>query len=81
MAFAEGTDLGMNGLLLFQKHASHLQVSNSGKHRALHDGSTLIILDVSHPDRLLECDFFCKTLLLEVSNRVIIGICEEMHNV
>lgn len=74
-------DLGLDALLLFKQHATHFQVADSGQHGALHDGSTLVILDISHPDFLVQGDFLCEPLFLEVTDGVVVGIRQEVHDV
>ncbi len=78
VAFAEGADLGQNGLFLLEEHPSGFEVADFGDHRTLHDGTAFVILDIAHPARLFEGDFLGKSLLLEIANGVIIGIGEEM---
>ena len=65
---------------LLQYHATYLQIPYLGKHRALHNGTSLIILNVSHPERFFKCDFLRKALLLEIPNSVVIRIGQEVHN-
>ena len=79
--FRVSPDLRLDTLLLFQQHAAHFEVANSREHGALHDCTALVVLNVAHPDLAIESDFLCKTLFLEVANRIIVGVCQEMHHI
>lgn len=66
---------------MFQQHATHLEVAHARQHGALHDGAALVVLDVAHPHGLVQCDFFREPLFLKVTNSVVIGIGQEMHDI
>lgn len=80
MRATEGTDFGLHGLLLLGEHAAHLQITDLGEHGTLHERATLVILNVAHPDRFIECNLLGEALLLEVSNGIVIGVGKEVHN-
>ena len=65
---------------LLQYHAAYLQIPYLGEHRALHNGTSLIILNISHPERFFKCDFLRKALLFEIPNCVVIRIGQKVHN-
>lgn len=44
----------------------------------LHDGSSLVVLDVSDPLGLVEGDVLGESLLLEVADGVVVGVGEEV---
>ena len=44
----------------------------------MHERSTFVILDVTHPDWFVEVNFLGEALLLEVANRVVVGVSEEV---
>ena len=56
-------------------------VADAWKHRALHDGTAFVILDVSHPDLPVKRDFLGEALFLEVSDSIIVGIGQEMIHI
>lgn len=76
-----GSNLGLDAFLLLKEHAAHFQISNARQHGALHNGSALVIFNVSHPDVLGKSDFLGKTLLFEITNRIVVGIREEVHDI
>lgn len=78
VALAECADLGENGFFLLEKHTASFEIADLGDHGALHDCAALIVFDVPHPTRFLECDLFGETLLLEVADGVIVGVGKEM---
>lgn len=80
MRLGDGADLSLNALFLLQEHAAAFEIAKAGQHGALHDGATLVIFDIAHPDRLLERDLLCKTLLLEIANSIIVGIGQKVHH-
>lgn len=81
MGLGVGADLGLDALLLLEQHATHLEVADPREHRALHDGSAFIILDVSHPHVLIESDLLRETLLFKITDGVVVGVCQEMHHI
>lgn len=81
VAFAHGLDLRMHSSLLLEQQSSTFQISDLGQHRALHDGSAFVVLDVSHPPRFLQGNLLCKALFFEIADGVVVGICEEMHDI
>ena len=46
----------------------------------MHDGSTFVVFDVTHPCGLFERYVLCKALFLEIADRVVVSIREEMLN-
>lgn len=80
VALADSPYLRVRTLLLFEQHAAGLEVADLGHHAALHNRAALVILDISHPTRLFECDLFRKALLFEVADGVVVGIGEEVHD-
>jgi hypothetical protein len=56
----------------------YIEVPHLGQHRALHDRSALIVLDVPNPLFAIERDFFGEPLFLEIADSIIIGIGEEV---
>lgn len=76
-----GSNLGLDAFLLLKEHAAHFQISNARQHGALHDGSALVIFDVSHPHVLGESDFLGEALFLEITNGIIVGIRQEVHDI
>ena len=80
VAFGKGANLCMNHLLLFEQHASYLEISDSWDHRTLHDCATFVVFDVAHPDWLRQRYFFGEPLLFEIANGIIISVCEKMLN-
>lgn len=76
-----GSNLGLDAFLLLKEHAAHFQISNARQHGALHNRSALVIFNVSHPDVLGESDFLGEALFLEIANRIVVGICQEVHDV
>ena len=81
IALAHRTNLGMYRGLLLHEHPSALKIANLRQHRALHQSTALVVFDVSHPLGLVECDLLCKSLLLKISNRVIVRVGEEVHDI
>lgn len=57
-----------------------LQVVDLVEHRTLHYCTTLIILDIPRPYRTIEGDFLRETLLPEITNSIVIRVCEEVHH-
>ena len=80
MAFAERANLRQDSLFLLEEHSPGFEVADFWDHGTLHDGSTFVIFDIAHPARLFKSNFFSKSLLLEISDGVIIRISEEMLN-
>ncbi len=78
VALAECADLGKNGFFLLEEHTTGFEIANLWDHGTLHNRAALIVLDVTHPARFLECDLFGETLLFEVADGVIIGVGKEM---
>lgn len=76
-----GSNLGLDAFLLLKEHAAHFQISNARQHGALHNRSALVIFDIAHPNVLGERDFLGKPLFLEIANRVVVGIRQEVHDV
>lgn len=76
-----GSNLGLDAFLLLKEHAAHFQISNARQHGALHNRSALVIFNVSHPNVFGEGDFLSKTLFLEITNRIVVGIRQEVHDV
>ena len=74
MRFGIRADLSLNAFLLLEEHTAHFEISDAREHRALHDRSTFVILDISHPDLLIQRDLLGEPLLLEIPNRVIVRI-------
>lgn len=81
MGFAKSTDLSLDAFLLFQQHSPHFQISNARQHTTLHDGTALVILDITHPDGPIQGNFLSKTLFLKVPDGIVIRVCEEVHHV
>ena len=81
MRFRHGANLGVHALFLLEQHPARLEVADLGHHAALHDGATFVIFDVAHPARFREGDLLCEALLLEVADRVVVGVGEEVHDV
>lgn len=81
VGFADGADFGVDGFFLFEQHASGFEIADPWHHRTLHYCAAFVVFDVAHPFWLLERDFFCKALLLKVSDSVIVGVGEEVHDV
>jgi hypothetical protein len=79
--FGVGSNLGLDAFLLLKEHAAHFQISNARQHGALHDGSALVIFDVSHPNVLGEGNFLGKSLFLKITNRIVVGIRQEVHDI
>lgn len=69
-----GSNLGLDAFLLLKEHAAHFQISNARQHGALHDSSTLVIFDISHPNVFGESNFLGEALFLEITNRIVVGI-------
>ncbi len=80
MRSTDAPNLGEHRLLLRCQHVLHLQILYSWQHAALHQRTTFVVLDVTHPDRSIETDLLRETLLLEVANGVVIGVREEVHH-
>ena len=78
VTLTESADLRLDSLFLLQKHTTGFQVADFGDHGALHDGAAFVVLDIAHPPRLVERDFFCEALLFKVTYSVVIGVCEEV---
>ena len=74
MGFTEGADLRVSTCFLLQDHAPNFEVADLGDHGALHNGTTLVVLDIAHPLRLLERDLLCKALLFEVPDGVVVSV-------
>lgn len=64
--------------LLIRQHLMYLQISHLRQHPTLHDGPALIVLDIPDPSLARERDLLRETLLLEISDSVIVGISEEV---
>ena len=79
--FGDGADLGVHAFLLLQQHPAGLEIADLGHHAALHDGAAFVVLDVAHPARFREGDLLGEALLLEVADRVVVGVGEEVHDV
>ena len=47
----------------------------------MHDGAAFIILDITHPFRLGQCDFLGKSLFLKVANGIVVGVSKEVHDI
>lgn len=80
VALAQGTNFGLYGFLLLEKHTANLEIPYSRKHRALHKRPSFVILDISHPDGLFEGDLFGKALFLKIPGDIIVGIGQKMHH-
>lgn len=74
VALAEGADLGVHGFLLLQQHATHFEIPNAREHRTLHDGAAFVVLDITHPDLLVQGDLLGEALLFEITNGIVIGV-------
>ena len=71
----------MDGGLLLQEQPTRLEIADFGEHAALHDCSSLVIFDVTHPARPLQCDLLGEALLLEVADSIVVGVGQEVHDV
>ena len=78
VAAREDADLGVRGLLLLGQHLGGGEVPHVRDHGALHDGAPFVVLDVAHPQRLVEADVLGEALLLEVADGVVVRVGEEV---
>lgn len=74
VTLTESANFGGDGFLLLQEHAAGFEIADLGNHCTLHYSAAFVVFDVAHPPRFFEGDIFCKSLLLEVPNGIIIGI-------
>ena len=81
MTLADRPYLCVDHLFLLQQHLPRLKVSDPWDHGALHYRSTLVVLDVSHPFRFLQSDFFCESLFFEISDGVVVRVREKVHDI
>ena len=78
VAFGKCADLGLHGFFLLEEHSADFQVSDARDHGALHDSAAFVVFDVAHPCGFLERDLFRETLLLEISDGVVIRVGKEV---
>ena len=78
MALGEGSYLRRHCFFLLEQHAANFKIPNARDHSTLHDGPAFVVLDIAHPTWFLQSNFLCKSLLLEVSDCIIVGVCEEV---
>ena len=71
-------NFGHDGILLHFEKGGFVEVVDLWYQRALHDGSTFVIFDVASPNGAIQLDFFRESLLLEVTDGVVVCVCEEM---
>ena len=71
----------MDGFLLPCQHAGRCQVADAWDHGALHDGSTLVILDEAHPFDSIQRDLLSEALLFEVADGVVVGVGQEVFHI
>ena len=76
-----GSDLGLDALLLLEEHAAHLEVAHAGQHGALHYSAAFVVLDVPHPDLLVEGDLLSESLFFEVPDGVVVRVRQEVHHI
>ena len=80
VALGEGSYLRRHCFFLLEQHAANFKIPDARNHSTLHDGSAFVILDIAHPTWFLQSDFLCKSLLFEISNCIIVGVCEEVFD-
>jgi hypothetical protein len=80
IALRNSLDLGFHRLLLLEKHLARLEIPDLWDHATLHDGTSLVILDVPHPERPVQRNLLGEALLLEVSNGIVISVGQKMHH-
>ena len=78
VALGEGSYLRRDCFFLLEQHAANFKIPYSRNHSTLHYRSALVILDIAHPTGFLQSDLLCKSLFLEVSDCIIVGVCEEV---
>ena len=71
---------GVCAFFLLEQHSAGFEVADLWDHAALHNGAAFVVLDVAHPSRLFQCNFLGEALFLEVSNSVVVGVGEKVHD-
>lgn len=72
--------LFLDGLFLLLDKVPRFEVFDR-KHRALHDRSALVVLDVPDPHRPIQSDVRRKSLFLKVPDGVVVGVGKEMLDI
>ena len=78
VALGKSTYLGEDGFTLLDDHLARFQVADFRDHRTLHDGASLVVLDVAHPQVLVQRDVLREALLAEVADGVVVGVGQEV---
>ena len=78
MALGEGSYFCRDCFFLLEQHAANFKIPDARDHSTLHDSSAFVILNIAHPTWFLQSDLLCESLFLEVSDCIIVGVCEEV---
>ena len=78
VTFGKSTYLGQDGFALLDNHLARFQVADVRHHSALHDGTSLVVFDVAHPEVLVERDVLREALLAEIADGVVVGVGQEV---
>ena len=81
MTLTDSPNLCMYSGFLLEEESATFEISDFRQHGTLHYRTTFVVFNVPHPPSLVQGDLLCKSLLLEISYSVVVGVSQEVHDI